>query len=625
MADAQIQQELTNIRAIIETMRADQEKLKERDDMMATRLDQVDKAITSRVTVLEAAYAGAGAQDRGKDHGLRHRDAEKYMPDKWSGEKGACSFSDFAYEVANYLSVLEPMGTSKGLLEWAASQKQPISDTDVGDLDLDEKYPHARALDSALGHMLTKVTTHTAKTMVKQAGPGCGLRAWQNLATWYRPRSAMDQATSITMVMNPGQCRDVSELHRRLEEWEVAVTEHESRFDDRVQESVRTAALLSMIPKAMYDQRFKGRAFPTYLDLRQELANYLADRRPTIQVKPTAPDVTPMDIGEVQDGGEIGKLRKEIEELNAVVRAGKGPGKGRPKGQTESQDWSQAWSPPRKGDGKGKGAGRDSKGKGKGKGKRDLVCFNCGGRGHPARLCPTPQGLGEMEEGEAEGTETYPHVCEEEEELQICGLCDPGHTLPQPMCLLAEEDELLGTIGSTAGPQKGWVKITAVVDSGAAENAMPEETVPFVQTSPSPGSKAGKVYRGAAGEPIPNCGQKVITVRTQEGQSRRSTWQICPVTRPLMSVARCTAAGNKVHLEEKDPRITNIKTGESTRLRKEGNVFVIDLWVKQQSATDSQQPHQRPSGWHTVVGKRRQQREKDGDVVMEPGFTRQGR
>ena len=352
MADAQIQQELTNIRAIIETMRADQEKLKERDDMMATRLDQVDKAITSCATVLEAAYAGAGAQDRGKDHGLRHRDAEKYMPDKWSGEKGACSFSDFAYEVANYLSVLEPMGTSKGLLEWAASQKQPISDAGVGDLDLDEKYPHARALDSALGHMLTKVTTHTAKTMVKQAGPGCGLRAWQNLATWYRPRSAMDQATSITMVMNPGQCRDVSELHRRLEEWEVAVTEHESRFDDRVQESVRTAALLSMIPKAMYDQRFKGRAFPTYLDLRQELANYLADRRPTIQVKPTAPDVTPMDIGEMQDSGEIGKLRKEIEELNAVVRAGKGPGKGRPKGQTESQDWSQAWSPPRKGQGR---------------------------------------------------------------------------------------------------------------------------------------------------------------------------------------------------------------------------------------------------------------------------------
>ena len=56
MADAQIQQELTNLRAIVETMRGDQQKLRERDDMMATRLDQADKAITARVTVLEAAY-----------------------------------------------------------------------------------------------------------------------------------------------------------------------------------------------------------------------------------------------------------------------------------------------------------------------------------------------------------------------------------------------------------------------------------------------------------------------------------------------------------------------------------------------------------------------------------------
>eukprot|EP00972_Heterocapsa_arctica_P116180 16451817-Heterocapsa_arctica.AAC.1 len=95
--------------------------------------------------------------------------------------------------------------------------------------------------------------------MVKRAGPGNGFRAWQNLAKWYRPRSAMDKATSITMVMNPGQSRDMGELHRRLEEWEVAVREHESRFDDEVQESVRIAALLSMIPRAVYDQRFKGR------------------------------------------------------------------------------------------------------------------------------------------------------------------------------------------------------------------------------------------------------------------------------------------------------------------------------------------------------------------------------
>ena len=45
----------------------------------------------------------------------------------------------------------------------------------------------------------------------------------------------MDLATSVTMIINPGQCRDVGALHRRLEEWEVAVRDHESRFADRLQ------------------------------------------------------------------------------------------------------------------------------------------------------------------------------------------------------------------------------------------------------------------------------------------------------------------------------------------------------------------------------------------------------
>ena len=42
----------------------------------------------------------------------------------------------------------------------------------------------------------------------------------------------MDKGTDITIVMTPGQRRDMRELHRRLEEWGVSIREHESRFDD---------------------------------------------------------------------------------------------------------------------------------------------------------------------------------------------------------------------------------------------------------------------------------------------------------------------------------------------------------------------------------------------------------
>ena len=166
------------------------------------------------------------------------------------------------------------------------------------------------------------------------------------------------------------------------------------------------------------------------------------------------------------------------------------------------------------------------------------------------------------------------------------GKCHGNQTpLHNSFHLLEEDDEeesdmLAVTLPATQSVDLGWHKITAVVDSGSAENAMPEESVPLVKTSPSSGSKKGKVYRGAGGEAIPNQGQKNIVVRTAEGQVRRSHWQICPVKRPLMSVARITAAGNSVHLAEANPHIKNDRTGETTKLRTEGNVFLIDLWVR---------------------------------------------
>ena len=201
----------------------------------------------------------------------------------------------------------------------------------------------------------------------------------------------MDKATSITMVMNPGQSKDMGELHRKLDELGASVREHESRFDDEVQESVRIAALLSMIPRTVCDQRFKGRSYETYLDLRQEIANYLSDRRPTIQIKQSAQETTPMDIGEM---GEMDPIARIQETLNALVK-GKGKGRSAPQGEKQG-------SAPPSSKGGVKGDARSTKGGGKGaKGARkELVCYNCGGNGHPARLCPTPQGQGLNKMGE---------------------------------------------------------------------------------------------------------------------------------------------------------------------------------------------------------------------------------
>ena len=113
-----------------------------------------------------------------------------------------------------------------------------------------------------------------------------------------------------------------------------------------------------MIPRAIYDQRSKGKAYDTYLDLRCELGNYLADRRPTIQVKQSGGDPNAMDIGELQEMNPITKLTQEIEALNAFVK-GKGKGKrGEDHGPPGQNDYILGQGPWKEGRRKRQGQGQ---------------------------------------------------------------------------------------------------------------------------------------------------------------------------------------------------------------------------------------------------------------------------
>ena len=96
--------------------------------------------------------------------------------------------------------------------------------------------------------------------------------------------------------------------------------------------------------------------------------------------------------------------------------------------------------------------------------------------------------------------------------------------------------------------RKGMVKISAVVDSGAEANALPENMMQWIPLKPSSASKSGKIFRGAGEDTIRARGERSATGPTDEGQSRRIVWEACPVKRPLLSVAKITKAGNQVYL-----------------------------------------------------------------------------
>ena len=70
--------------------------------------------------------------------------------------------------------------------------------------------------------------------------------------------------------------------------------------------------------------------------------------------------------------------------------------------------------------------------------------------------------------------------------------------------------------------------------------------------------------------------ERVTSVRTTEGFVRKSTWQVADVRRPLVSASHIIQAGNDLFIGKDEAFIMNRKK----KLRKEGNVYVVDLFVR---------------------------------------------
>ena len=154
--------------------------------------------------------------------------------------------------------------------------------------------------------------------------------------------------------------------------------------------------------------------------------------------------------------------------------------------------------------------------------------------------------------------------------------------------------EFLGELNSNNGRTGSWVKQSAVADSGAEEHALPEKDLQFIKMAPSAASKAWKAFRGAGNERIPARGRRVTRGITAEGNQLVTSWEVCPVKRALLSLVKLAKAGNVVRIGAESAHIYNLATRKTTKLRKEGNVFMLDFWV-----------------WH------------DTKVERTPGFTRQ--
>ena len=117
------------------------------------------------------------------------------------------------------------------------------------------------------------------------------------------------------------------------------------------------------------------------------------------------------------------------------------------------------------------------------------------------------------------------------------------------------------------------------MDSGAAESVCPREMAPQFEVKDTLASRAKVFYTAASGGQIMNIGESNIPVCLENGARTIATFQVCDVSRPLMSVSRLCEMGNRVLFGANGGVIMNLATGQVTPFQKEDGVYVFEMWI----------------------------------------------
>ena len=131
--------------------------------------------------------------------------------------------------------------------------------------------------------------------------------------------------------------------------------------------------------------------------------------------------------------------------------------------------------------------------------------------------------------------------------------------------------------------QQEWEEIEMAVDSGATETVVGEDMIRGVETKPGEATRRGVQYEVASGDLIPNLGEKNFTAYGEQGQARAIKAQVCEVNKALLSVSRMVQAGNTVVFSRSGSYVEDEQTNERIPLREQGGMYMLKLWVKNQS------------------------------------------
>ena len=133
----------------------------------------------------------------------------------------------------------------------------------------------------------------------------------------------------------------------------------------------------------------------------------------------------------------------------------------------------------------------------------------------------------------------------------------------------------------------GWKFIKGVMDSGATDSVIHPSECADYEIQESAGSKAGQKWTSASGGVIPNLGQKILEVLTEDGVESRMKYQAADVSRTLNSITEiCDAGGEEgqyVIFSKWGGTVYNPSSQRQTPFEREGGIYTMGMWVKPKS------------------------------------------
>ena len=122
-----------------------------------------------------------------------------------------------------------------------------------------------------------------------------------------------------------------------------------------------------------------------------------------------------------------------------------------------------------------------------------------------------------------------------------------------------------------------WTKLPRpiVVDSGACDSVMPADWAANYPAKSS-GREGVTSYLAANGETVPNQGETILNICTQEGAYNKMKFQFAPVNQALCSVSGRFRGRSRVVFEEGYGYIENLTTGHCTWLEQKEGLYVLE-------------------------------------------------